>query len=303
MEYRQEAPRFFKELQSDICAALEKFESSKRFSSDIWERPDLSQGYGGGGDTRVLSEGQVFERAGVNFSQVEGHLPADMSKKLVGADSEQPFFATGTSLVIHPLSPLVPTTHANFRYLEVADKCWFGGGMDLTPYYLFEEDATHFHSVAKQACDKHDENYYVRFKEWCDQYFYLPHRAEARGIGGLFFDYLGRDEEDALDRIYAFVQDAGRAFLKAYIPIVERRFRLESNQQQRDFQLLRRGRYVEFNLIYDRGTQFGLATGGRAESILMSLPPLVRWEYCFEPEPGSAEARLLEVVRTPRTWV
>jgi coproporphyrinogen III oxidase len=213
--------------------------------------------------------------------------------------SGRKFHAVGTSLVLHPRNPLAPTVHANFRYLEHGDAGWFGGGSDLTPYYLYEEDARHFHQTWKAACDRHDPACYARFKKTCDDYFNLPHRGERRGIGGLFFDYL----KDDLPARFALVRDLSAAFLPAYLPILERRHTLPFEQRHRDWQLLRRGRYVEFNLVYDRGTLFGLKTDGRAESILMSLPPLAAWGAAREPAPGSDESRLLEVLRTPRDWI
>jgi len=279
-----------RQLQNAITEALERIDGG-RFKEDRWERPG-----GGGGATRVLVQGGVFEKAGVNFSEVHGELGEEMARQLPG--DGKTFFATGISLVLHPHSPRVPTTHANFRYIERGPRFWFGGGADLTPYYLEEEDARHFHRVWKDVCDRHDPGYYPRFKRWCDEYFFLPHRGEARGIGGIFFDYLEGDAE----RLFAFWRDAGEAFLAAYLPIVERRRREPYGEKEREHQLQRRGRYVEFNLLYDRGTAFGLKTGGRVESILMSLPPLVRWPYSAEPAPDSAEAKLLEVLRKPREW-
>ena len=257
---------------------------------------------GGGGVARVLQEGAVFEKGGVNWSRVEGELPADFAAQMPGEG--RAFRATGVSLVIHPRSPMVPTTHANFRMLEKGDKCWFGGGADLTPYYLFREDAQHFHGTLRAACDRHAPlGDYPRFKKWCDEYFYLGHRGETRGVGGIFFDYLdGSGSERDLEDIFAFVRDVGRAFVPAYLPIVQRRRNLPYGDRERHWQLIRRGRYVEFNLIHDRGTVFGLKTNGRTESILMSLPPLVRWEYDVHPEPGSREAELLSALK-PTDWL
>ena len=225
-----------------------------------------------------------------------------MSLKLVGRDEPTAFFATGISIVIHPFSPMIPTTHANYRYLEVGDRTWFGGGGDLTPYYLFNEDAQHFHRTFKVVCDKHSPELYAQMKSACDEYFYLPHRQEARGIGGIFFDYLGREGPPAADYI-PLVTGLLNCFQESYLPIVKRRMNESWGEQEKAFQLLRRGRYVEFNLLYDRGTLFGLKTSGRTESILMSLPPLVRWEYNFQPTAGSREAELLETLREPRNWV
>ncbi|HEY3451150.1 MAG TPA: oxygen-dependent coproporphyrinogen oxidase [Myxococcales bacterium] len=281
--------------QDELTAALEALERSAcsrqapaHFREDRWDRPG-----GGGGRSRVLEGGAVFERAGVNFSHVHGKLPEALAATMPGDGTD--FEAVGVSLVLHPLSPMVPTTHANFRRLRRGSASWIGGGADLTPYVLFEEDARHFHRTFKAACEP---GFYERHKEECDRYFFLPHRGEARGIGGLFFDYLQGEPE----RLEAQLSRLWAAFLPAYRPIVERRRGLAYGERERAFQLWRRGRYVEFNLLYDRGTSFGLSTGGRAESILMSLPPLVRWEYDYQAETGSPEARLLEVLRKPRNW-
>jgi coproporphyrinogen III oxidase len=289
------AAELFQELQTEICDGLAREDGTSDFSSDHWTRDG-----GGGGVSRVLVDGAVFEKGGVNWSRVDGELPEDFAAQIPGEG--RAFRATGVSLVIHPRSPLVPTTHANFRMLEKGGKCWFGGGADLTPYYLFREDAEHFHRTLKAACDKHAPiGDYARFKKWCDEYFFLPHRGETRGVGGIFFDYLdGSDSE--LENVFAFVRDVGRSFLAAYLPIVQRRRGLPYGDAERHWQLLRRGRYVEFNLIYDRGTVFGLKTKGRTESILMSLPPLVRWEYDVKVEPGSREAELLAAL-TPTDWL
>lgn len=301
---REQTSTFFKRLQDQICAALEELDGGQKFICDFWTRSaDGAALDGGGGETRVLENGKVFEKAGVNFSQVHGELSFEMSERLVAAQEKKPFFATGISLVLHPYSPMVPTVHANFRYLEVADESWFGGGTDLTPYYPYEEDITHFHCELKSACDKHDPTYYPRYKKWCDEYFYLPHRRETRGVGGLFFDYVGRDNPSSHPKNFLFVKDLGNAFLHAYLPIVERRCAEPFSQREKEFQLLRRGRYVEFNLLYDRGTHFGLKTGGRVESILMSLPPTVYWSYNPQVKPGSREAKLFELLTHPREWV
>lgn len=288
---RERAKDFFAAVQDRICTALEKVDGH-RFKEDYWEREG-----GGGGRTRVLSQGGVFEKAGVNFSAVHGVMPESLSKKIeVGSDG--PFFATGISLVLHPHNPCVPTTHANFRYLEKGDSAWFGGGVDLTPYYPYKEDIVHFHRTLKAACDKHDLNYYPRFKKWCDDYFTIRHRNEMRGVGGIFFDYLLGD----LDKIFDFVKDCAEAFLPAYMPILERRKDEKYNERMRHFQLIRRGRYVEFNLVYDRGTAFGLETKGRTESILMSLPALAAWDYDYKPEPGSPEEEAWSCFQ-PRDWL
>ncbi len=302
---RERAQLLFREIQSHICSSLEALDGKATFQNDEWTRTDIHGGDGGGGLTRILANGAVFEKAGVSFSSVQGTMPASFAAKLGAGEDELPFFATGTSLVIHPHSPMVPTTHANFRYIELGEKSWFGGGSDLTPYYLFEEDARHFHQVLKRSCDTHDPAHYPRFKKWCDEYFYLPHRKEARGIGGIFYDYLGRDSDDRadLEKLFAFSKEIGFAFTEQYLPIVLRRKELQYSELQRQFQLQRRGRYVEFNLLYDRGTHFGLQTGGRTESILMSLPALVRWDYCPIINEGSPEATLMAALQEPREWV
>ncbi|MGA9326533.1 MAG: oxygen-dependent coproporphyrinogen oxidase, partial [Salegentibacter sp.] len=259
------------------------------------------------GRTRVIENGNVFEKGGVNISAVHGPLAKEMQKYFkVG---EVDFFACGLSLVIHPKNPMVPTVHANWRYFEMYEKDgttidqWFGGGQDLTPYYLFEEDAIHFHQISKQACDKYNPAFYPEYKKKCDEYFWNSHRDEARGIGGLFFDYLKADDEMSIDDWYNFVTEVGDSFLEAYVPIVEKRKDLPYSQKQRNWQEIRRGRYVEFNLVHDKGTLFGLKTNGRIESILMSLPPHVQWVYDHHPAPGSAEEKLLEVLKQPKEWV
>ena len=288
MEMQAEAQAFFEGLQTRICDGLEAEDGSGRFQHDAWQRPG-----GGGGLSRVLVDGAVFEKAGVNFSSVHGELKPDFAASLPGDGLA--FFACGVSLVLHPKSPRVPTVHANFRCLRRGATLWFGGGADLTPYYPEREDVVHFHRTWKTVCDRHDVAFYPRFKKWCDEYFYLPHRGETRGVGGLFFDQLPSEH-------FAFVRDAADAFLEAYVPIVARRKQEGWGERERQFQLLRRGRYVEFNLLYDRGTVFGLKTDGRTESILMSLPPLVRWEYDAQPPAGSDEAALADWLR-PRDWL
>lgn len=291
--------RFVEALQIRITKKLEETDGSTAFQVDRWTREEG----GGGGITAVLEGGEVFEKAGVNTSAVHGPLP-DRIAELLEVDPE-PFFATGLSLVIHPRSPHVPTVHANFRYfalgneLMAPDDQWFGGGADLTPYYPRLEDVQHFHGVWKRVCDRHDDVVdYATFKRECDEYFYLDHRGEARGVGGIFYDYLRNDPEGT----FFFTREAGRSFLKSYLPIVERRRDEPWSEDERAFQLVRRGRYVEFNLVYDRGTKFGLDTNGRTESILMSLPPNVRWTYNQQPEPGTPEARALWYF-TPRDWL
>ncbi len=279
------------ELQDRITAALEHVDGTA-FREDAWERDG-----GGGGRTRVIEGGNVFEKGGVNFSRVFGSLPEEFAREIPKGSGTE-FFAAGISLVIHPRNPHVPIVHANFRYLEKGDAQWFGGGADLTPSYPVDEDCRHFHRTLKHASDAHDPDYYPRFKKWCDDYFTIRHRGEMRGIGGIFFDYLDQD----LENVFGFVRSVGDAFLPAYTPIVERRKSIPYGERERHFQSIRRGRYAEFNLVYDRGTVFGLKTGGRTESILMSLPPVARWIYDFTPEAGSAEATALGYFQ-PRDWI
>ncbi|HET6566200.1 MAG TPA: oxygen-dependent coproporphyrinogen oxidase [Xanthomonadales bacterium] len=295
-------------LQDQICASLEAEDGQAGFKRDRWDRGDVPDGelaLGGGGESRVLRDGSVFEQAGVNFSHVRGaRLPPSASAhrpELAG----RRFEALGISLVIHPRNPHVPTSHANFRFF-LAEKdgeepvWWFGGGYDLTPFYPVLEDVQHWHRTAQKACETFGDEVYPRYKEWCDRYFYLKHRDETRGAGGLFFDDLN---EWGFERSFAFLQSIGDSFVPAYLPIVQARKARPASESQRQFQLYRRGRYVEFNLVYDRGTLFGLQSGGRTESILMSMPPLVRWEYDWHPEPGSAEADLYENYLQPRDWL
>lgn len=294
--------QYIQELQDKITAHLEEVDGKVKFREDLWERPE-----GGGGRTRVIENGKVFEKGGVNISAVHGPLPQAMQQYFqVG---EVDFYACGLSLVLHPKNPMAPTVHANWRYFEMYDKQgnvidqWFGGGQDLTPYYLFNEDATHFHETSKIACDKHDGSFYPKFKKQCDEYFWNSHREEARGIGGLFFDYCKATPDFSIEKWYNFVTEVGNSFLEAYVPIVNKRKDLEYSKAQRDWQEIRRGRYVEFNLVHDKGTLFGLKTNGRIESILMSLPPHVQWVYDHHPEPGSEEENLVEVLRNPIEWV
>lgn len=291
---------YLQTLQDNICTALVQQDSLGRFQEEQWTRPE-----GGGGRSRVLTDGRVFEKAGVNYSLVHGdQLPASASAarpELAGRS----FQAMGVSLVIHPHNPYIPTSHANVRFF-IAEKpgqepvWWFGGGYDLTPYYGNDEDCRHWHQVAKAACDPFGEDVYGRFKDWCDRYFYLKHRQEPRGIGGLFFDDLN---EWGFARSFACMKAVGDSYLPAYLPIVARHVNKPFGERERQFQLYRRGRYVEFNLVYDRGTLFGLQSGGRTESILMSLPPLVRWQYGWTPEPGSAEEKLTNYYLQSRDWL
>jgi len=318
---RSRFKQFVQELQNEICAGLEEIDGVSKFHEDSWQREE-----GGGGRTRVITDGGVFEQGGVNFSEVWGkQLPPSILKQRPEAAGNE-FYATGTSMVLHPRNPYIPTVHLNYRYFEAGPVWWFGGGADLTPYYPFPEDAAHFHHTIKSACDQHHPEYYQVFKPWCDEYFYLTHRDEARGIGGIFFDYQdgqgelyrGPDPEGVAgvysqqigeikprnwEDLFGFVQSCGRSFLPAYLPIVKQRKGLEYGERERNFQLYRRGRYVEFNLVYDRGTIFGLQTKGRTESILMSLPPLVRWEYNYQPSPNTPEAELYNTFLKPQDWV
>lgn len=292
--------QYLLKLQDNICQTLELVDSKGSFAEDNWKRE-----LGGGGRTRVLTSGKLIEQGGVNFSHVfGGKLPASATAarpELVGRS----FQAVGVSLVIHPHNPFVPTTHANVRFF-IAEKpgekpvWWFGGGFDLTPFYPFHEDVVHWHKVANNLCQPFGENVYPEYKKWCDDYFYLKHRDETRGVGGLFFDDLNKL---GFEKSFKFMQAVGNGFLDAYVPIVEKRKDISFGQKERDFQLYRRGRYVEFNLVHDRGTLFGLQTGGRTESILMSMPPLARWEYCYEPEPESREADLYANYLHPREWL
>ena len=293
--YKETFLKYTAALQDEICSRLEAVDGKAVFGRDEWQRTG-----GGGGLSRVISKGEVFEKGGVNTSAVHGQLPAAMQEVLKTRHDR--FFACGLSLVLHPLNPYVPTVHANYRYFELYDAKgevvdqWFGGGSDLTPYYYYEADVRHFHAVQQRVCDGMDKTLYPRFKAACDAYFFNPHRNEARGVGGLFFDYLRPDGEHDSRFWLEMTMALGRAFLPAYLPIVERRRGMEYGERQRYWQEIRRGRYVEFNLLHDRGTLFGIKTQGRTESILMSLPPRVRWEYDYRPESGSPEEELLRVL-------
>lgn len=302
--YLEQAIAFFKQLQDDICAAVTKVDGEGVFIEDAW----LREG-GGGGRTRVMRHGQVIEQGGVNFSHVYG------TEMPVSATAHRPelagrsFHACGVSLVLHPHNPYVPTSHANVRFF-IAEKpgeapvWWFGGGFDLTPFYPFMDDVVHWHQMSRAAVEPFGAKYYEQYKAWCDEYFYLKHRDETRGVGGLFFDDLNTNPMGELDFDHAFglMRSVGEHYIKAWSPIVEKRKNTPFGEKERDFQLYRRGRYVEFNLVYDRGTLFGLQTGGRTESILMSMPPLARWEYAYRPEENSAEAELADYLK-PRDWL
>ena len=320
VDSRSRARALLMGLQDSICQGLQALDAEGQFQEESWQRPE-----GGGGRSRVMKEGRVFEQGGVNFSEVEGaQLPPSILNQRPEAEGHR-WFAVGTSMVLHPRNPWVPTVHLNYRYFEAGPVWWFGGGADLTPYYPFLEDARHFHRTLKGACDSVDPSYYKVFKPWCDEYFYLRHRQETRGVGGIFYDYQdsggvlykGSEPEAAAaavaaasgpieqdwEKLFRLASACGQAFLPSYGPIVERRNNLAYGETERQFQLYRRGRYVEFNLVFDRGTIFGLQTNGRTESILMSLPPLVRWEYGYTPAPGSREALLTEVFTRPQNWL
>ncbi|NET11392.1 MAG: oxygen-dependent coproporphyrinogen oxidase [Symploca sp. SIO2B6] len=318
---QQRVSQFMKDLQDEICHKLEELDGSSNFLEESWEREE-----GGGGRSRVIKAGTLLEQGGVNFSEIWGNkLPPSILVQRPEAAGHR-FYATGTSMVLHPRNPYIPTVHLNYRYFEAGPVWWFGGGIDLTPYYPFKEDVVQFHQTLKQTCDQHHPEYYPTFKRWCDEYFFLKHRQETRGVGGLFFDYqdgqgklyrgphdeglaaqhsdrVGEVKERTWEDIFSFVQSCGHAFLPAYVPIIEARQDTGYGDRERQFQLYRRGRYVEFNLVYDRGTIFGLQTNGRTESILMSLPPLVRWEYGYTPEPNTPESELYEVFLKPQNWL
>ena len=290
---RARAEALYRDLQAEICASLERLDGSATFGADRWERPD-----GGGGTTRVIADGAVLEKGAVNVSAVFGPAPPALREHLkVDAAT---FFASGISMIFHPRNPHAPTMHANLRYFETdGGAAWFGGGADLTPYVLYEEDAADFHGVLRDTCAAHAVADYPAWKAWCDRYFFLPHRGEARGVGGIFFDHVEGD----LEGVLALQADLGRALVPSYAPLLERRKDTPFTPEQERWHLVRRGRYVEFNLLHDRGTRFGLQTGGRTESILVSMPPRACWEYQDEPAPGTPEAALVDVLRNPREWV
>ena len=303
MIIKEKFEQLITDLQNSICQEVELLDGKGKFKEDVWTREG-----GGGGFTRVLANGNIFEKAGVNRSAVYGEVTPALAAQLKTKGSH--FFATGISLVIHPLSPMVPTTHANFRYFELYDEqknridSWFGGGADLTPYYLSEEDAIHFHKTFKTTCDQFNKSFYPKFKLQCDDYFNNTHRDnERRGVGGIFYDYMRQTENQNEEFLFKFSEACGEAFTKAYLPIVERTKMLPYGEEQILWQELRRGRYVEFNLIHDRGTIFGLKSNGRTESILMSLPPRVRFDYDDQPKHGSLEEGLIKVLKNPREWV
>ena len=288
---RHRAEAYFKALQASLCSQFESLDGKAKFKKDAWSHTE-----GGGGITCILERGAIIEKAGVAFSSVRAALTETMASRL--GVQPQPVLATGISLVIHPRSPMVPAVHLNLRYLELAADAWFGGGTDLTPSYLFEEDVRHYHGRLKNICDRHNPGWDPIFKKECDEYFFIKHRGETRGVGGIFFDYRREDPE----QFFLFVQNIGNDFPASYLPIVEQRRHEPWGERERTWQCIRRGRYAEFNLVYDRGTLFGLETGGRTESILMSLPPEAAWVYDHRPDTGSREEALELVLRHPREW-
>ena len=306
MPTKEEIRDWFKTLQNDICSQLEQADGKGKFVSDVWERPG-----GGGGISRVLKDGNVIEKGGVNFSAVCGKTPQSTLKLLnMPLEDEAPeFFATGVSIVLHPLNPRVPIIHMNVRYFEItpagsqAEVWWFGGGIDLTPHYVVEDDARYFHAQLKNVCDAHHSSYYAEFKKWADEYFYIRHRHETRGIGGIFFDYLKGEKGFTKQSRFDFVKSVGSVFAPTYIHLMNKNQFLAFGENEKQWQYLRRGRYVEFNLVWDRGTKFGLETDGRTESILMSLPPQANWEYNHIPGEGTEEARTLSLLKKGIGWV
>jgi coproporphyrinogen III oxidase len=289
---------YFHSLQDSICLGLDNADGKGQFKEDLWDRLE-----GGGGRTRTFSNGNVIEKGGVNFSAVHGPCPEFLRKEAGLKESEQAeFYATGVSLVIHPVNPMVPIIHMNVRYLKAGNLEWFGGGIDLTPHYIFEEDAKFFHTHIKSVCDEHNIAYYPEFKKWADDYFFIQHRNETRGIGGIFFDRLSAKDGISMEDRFHFVQAIGNNFLPIYLPLIEKNKDKSYTEANRQWQLLRRGRYVEFNLVYDRGTKFGLLTNGRTESILMSLPPTANWEYANQPEKDTPEEKTLSLLKKGINW-
>lgn len=294
---KEQITAWFINLQNEICQELEKADGKGKFEEDLWERPG-----GGGGKTRILTQGNVIEKGGVNFSAVYGKTPPNILKALHLEEAD--FYATGVSIVMHPFSPMLPIIHMNVRYFEMTNGIsWFGGGIDLTPHYVDPHDAQHFHIQLKKVCDKHHPTYYAQFKQWADNYFYIKHRHETRGIGGIFFDRLSATEDITLEERFAFVQDVGLLFAPIYTSFMEKNKDMLYSEREKQWQMVRRGRYVEFNLVLDKGTKFGLDTEGRTESILMSLPPQAQWHYNFHPESESEEAKTLAFLKKGIDWV
>jgi coproporphyrinogen III oxidase len=295
---KEEITQWFQQLQDEICAAIEKTDSQGKFQQDLWSREG-----GGGGRSRIMNNGRIIEKGGVNFSAVHGELP-DQVKSVLQFEGTANFFATGVSIVMHPHNPFVPIIHMNVRYFEMSDgRKWFGGGIDLTPHYINEEDARFFHQNLKTTCDQFNPQYYPDFKKWADDYFFITHRTETRGVGGIFFDRLIEKEGFSFDDRWSFVKAVGSTFAPVYTELMRRNFEKPFTQQNKDWQLIRRGRYVEFNLVYDKGTKFGLETNGRIESILMSLPPLAAWPYDHQPEEGSPEKQTLQLLKKDIDWM
>jgi coproporphyrinogen III oxidase len=293
---KEEISKAYQDLQDKICAGLESLDGKAKFQEDRWTRAA-----GGGGKTRVIQDGNVFEKGGVNFSAVSGQAPEFLKKEL--SNTEATFFATGVSIVIHPRSPFVPIIHMNVRYFEMDETKWFGGGIDLTPIYFFEDDVRLFHRHLKSVCDKFKKTYYPEFKSWADDYFFIRHRNETRGAGGIFFDHLKPSDEMSVDKLFEFTIAIGEVFVPVYSEIVTRNKNKSYDDSHKLWQLIRRGRYAEFNLVYDRGTKFGLETDGRTESILMSLPPLATWKYDHKPLPGSEEEKTQQLLGKRHDWV
>jgi coproporphyrinogen III oxidase len=291
---------YFKNLQDNICQALETTDGKGKFVQDLWQHHS-----GGGGRTRLIQQGNIIEKGGVNFSAVEGETSEALMKQL-NLSEKANYFATGVSIVMHPESPMVPIIHMNIRYFEMSNGIWwFGGGIDLTPHYVVEEDARWFHQQLKNACDRFNPEYYPKFKAWADDYFFIKHRNETRGVGGIFYDYLKSDSNSLADKesIFEFTKAIGESFAPIYTHLMDKNKDIASNETEKKWQMLRRGRYVEFNLVWDRGTKFGLETNGRTESILMSLPPIAHWEYDFKPETGSEEEKTLGLLKKGIDWV
>lgn len=300
MAQREIITAFFKSLQSSICTAIEETDRKGKFLTDEWDRPG-----GGGGISRVISNGNIIEKGGVNFSAVEGITPGGIMKTLALPESEETtFFATGVSIVMHPVNPMVPIIHMNVRYFEMSNSTWWlGGGIDLTPHYVDHEDAKHFHQQLKNVCDQFDQAYYPEFKKWADDYFFIKHRNETRGIGGIFFDHLNEKRNKTKEELWEFVKAVGESFSSIYTHFMQKNNPLPFSEKEKHWQLLRRGRYVEFNLVWDRGTKFGLETDGRTESILMSLPPQANWAYDFKPEKNSREEATLKYLAKGIDWL
>lgn len=295
---KENIAEYFKTLQNSICQAIENTDGKGKFREDLWQHHS-----GGGGRTRVITDGNIIAKGGVNFSAVSGEV-SDALQKQLNLTEKSDYFATGVSIVQHPVSPRVPIIHMNVRYFELSNgTCWFGGGIDLTPHYVVEEDARWFHQQLKVACDAHSTEYYPKYKEWADNYFFIPHRNETRGVGGIFFDYLKPKDETPKEDIFAFVQSVGESFAPTYTHLMAKNSQLPYGEGETNWQMLRRGRYVEFNLVWDRGTKFGLETNGRTESILMSLPPVANWVYDYQPEAGSLEEKTLGLLKKGIDWV